>query len=144
MALKGDATTGDSLTFWNVISAKFASNPLVWYELYNEPFGPSYDVWLNGDSQYEGMKPMAAQVRANNIKGMILVAGALAFAYDDQSLIAFARDAPVDKVLFVFHPFVVQNRALMETQGTNIRSADTWVLSSNRIQERVLLASPSV
>jgi len=106
MALKGSGTanTGDSLTFWRAISARFANNPLVWYELYNEPHAPSYDVWLNGNNRFEGMKAMAAAVRESNIKGMILVAGAFSFAYDADSLVQFTRDAPVDRVLFVFHP----------------------------------------
>jgi aryl-phospho-beta-D-glucosidase BglC (GH1 family) len=106
MALKGsgNANTGDSLTFWDTLSKKFGSNPLVWYELYNEPHAASIDVWLNGNTKFEGMKAMAATVRANSVKGMILVAGAFAFAYDATSLLQFAKDAPVDQIAFVFHP----------------------------------------
>lgn len=104
MALKGTTTIGDSLTFWNRLSSKFANNPLVWYELYNEPHAANYDVWLNGNAKFEGMKAMAALVRANNIKGMILVAGAFGFAYDATSLIQFPKDTSVDRVMFVFHP----------------------------------------
>lgn len=109
MALKGsgNTNTGDSLTFWGTLSATFANNPLVWYELYNEPHAASVDVWLNGNTKFEGMKAMAATVRANNVKGMILVGGAFDFAYDADSLIQFSQNAPLDQVAFVFHPYVL-------------------------------------
>jgi len=108
MALKG-ASVGDSLTFWTQVSTQFASNPLVFYELYNEPYGNAYDVWYSGDSTYEGMSVLANAVFNQNVKGMILVAGAEDYAYDSSSLVQFASTMPANvmkKIAFVFHPYM--------------------------------------
>jgi len=37
---------------------------------------------------------------------MILIGGAFDFAYDAASLIAFAQQAPLDRIAFVFHPYM--------------------------------------
>lgn len=38
----------EATSFWSTISSRYASNPLVAFELYNEPHVVSYDQWANG------------------------------------------------------------------------------------------------
>lgn len=47
------------------MSATFAKNDLVMYELYNEPHIDSYATWSAGDDTYAGMLEMYEVVRKN-------------------------------------------------------------------------------
>ena len=38
----------EATTFWSTISARYATNPMVAFELYNEPHVVTYDQWANG------------------------------------------------------------------------------------------------
>ena len=52
------------------MSATFAKNDLVMYELYNEPHIDSYATWSAGDETYAGMLEMYEVVR-NNVSGIL-------------------------------------------------------------------------
>jgi len=107
MALKGTSISGDSLAFWQSVSTTFASNPLAWYELYNEPHAPSLQVYMSGNTQFEGMQEMYDLVLSNKVTGMILVGGAFDFSYDADSLVSFAEAQTVtNQLAFVFHPYM--------------------------------------
>jgi len=107
MALKGTATSGDAVTFWNQVATKYASNPLVFYELFNAPHIDSYTTWMEGDAQFEGMRKMTAAVLTKNVKGMLLIGGQRSFAYDAASLLKYTTDINnKDKALFVFQPYM--------------------------------------
>lgn len=105
MALKGTSTTGDSVEFWNQLSQKYGSNDLVWYELYNEPFVNSYDIWLNGNTQYEGMKNMYDAIRQNT-NNPIVIAGKANYAYDADSLVKFESEVKPANVVYNLHPYM--------------------------------------
>src|SRR5581483_4959012 len=40
----------NSVTFWSSVAARYANNPAVFFDLYNEPFGVSASVWYGGGS----------------------------------------------------------------------------------------------
>ena len=113
MALKASASqiTGDSNAFWAEIAQKYANNPLVWFELYNEPYlDTSIDkdwesTWLNGSSNYWGMAQLYQTIRtyANNI---IIVGGATDYAYDATSFNAFKSQVNPTGVIYNFHPYL--------------------------------------
>jgi endoglucanase len=72
-----------SPTFWNQVSRQFGSNPLVAFDLYNEPHDISDTVWLNGGSatyagrsfQAAGMAQLYRVVRANAPTNLIFDSG---------------------------------------------------------------------
>eukprot|EP01084_Bolivina_argentea_P177489 306915_1 len=83
-----------AVAFWSNVSAKYANNDYVFYELFNEPYlsnekGQNFSVYYYGNNQYAGMKQMYDAIRANDPNGLIIMAGAQAYAYDATSLIAF-------------------------------------------------------
>ena len=70
--------------FWNAIGARFKDNPLVAFELWNEPHGVSADQWLNGGLvrdaligtyEAEGMQGMYDTVVAVSSRNLIFVDG---------------------------------------------------------------------
>lgn len=86
----------NSILFWKDIAAVYANNPAVIFDLYNEPFGTSWDIWLNGGTvtsrpgrpgqksiTYEaaGMQTLLDTVRATGAKNVV-IAGGLDYAYD--------------------------------------------------------------
>ena len=105
--------TGDSLAFLNAISLKYGTNPLVWYELYNEPYlqTSEYSLYRDGGTSadgsevYYGMKTLYNAVR-NNTANPIIIAGSSDYAYDATSLIQFQKDVNPVNVLYNFHPYM--------------------------------------
>lgn len=79
-----DAT--QSPTFWSQVASRFSSNPLVAFDLYNEPHNISNQVWLNGgmtiDSyapyliyQAAGMQQLYNAVRGAGAQNLVFVSG---------------------------------------------------------------------
>lgn len=72
-----------SLQFWNSVAARYADNPLVAFDLYNEPHGISDQVWLDGGTAMNGVIPYSAAgmqqlystVRAAGAPNLVLVTG---------------------------------------------------------------------
>jgi hypothetical protein len=88
----------NSLAFWKDFALRFANNPAVIFDLYNEPHDVSWDVWLNGGTikdkpngwharerpktfEAVGMQRLLNAVRATGAKNVV-VAGGLDWAYD--------------------------------------------------------------
>ena len=81
----------NSLVFWKDFAKRYANNPAVLFDLYNEPHSVSWDVWKNGgqvvdqskgvDYQSPGMQSMLDAVRSTGAKNVV-VAGGLDWAYD--------------------------------------------------------------
>lgn len=90
---------GNAVTFWSNLAATFANNPAVLFDLYNEPYDPTYaetvakwDVWKNGGNM--GGTPSTSpglQALLNAIRGAgannVVVAGGLNWAYDLRGLV---------------------------------------------------------
>lgn len=87
----------NSVAFWQDVSAKFANNPAVLFDLYNEPHDISWDVWRNGgrvhdkdtradtggalDYHTPGLQKLLDVCRATGAKNVV-IAGGLDWAYD--------------------------------------------------------------
>lgn len=72
--------------FWKQVAARYASNPLVAFDLYNEPHDISDAVWLNGGTvtdssapaqsyQAAGMQQLYDAVRSSGAGNLVLVSG---------------------------------------------------------------------
>ncbi|HUI03197.1 MAG TPA: cellulase family glycosylhydrolase, partial [Acidimicrobiales bacterium] len=74
-----------SLVFWSQVASRYASNPLVAFDLYNEPHDISDAVWLSGGlvtdtatgAVYEaaGMQQLYDAVRSTGAQNLVLVSG---------------------------------------------------------------------
>lgn len=71
----------DSITFWQQVATDYASFGTVLFELYNEPYGITQDVWLNGDSSYAGYQQLYDAVRGTGAQNVCIVGG-LDYGYD--------------------------------------------------------------
>jgi len=69
--------------FWSVVAARYKSNPLVAFDLYNEPHDISDAVWLNGGTatyngtsfKAAGMQQLYKVVRATGATNLVFVSG---------------------------------------------------------------------
>lgn len=69
--------------FWSVVAARYKSNPLVAFDLYNEPHDISDAVWLNGGTasyggktfRAAGMQQLYNAVRATGATNLVFVSG---------------------------------------------------------------------
>jgi hypothetical protein len=68
-----------SVTFWSQVATLFASNPLVAFDLYNEPHDISDQVWLNGGTvngfPATGMQQMYDAVRSAGASNLVVASG---------------------------------------------------------------------
>lgn len=83
----------NGVSFWKSVAKKYANNPAVLFDLYNEPHDVSWDVWKNGGEVTEdvkgsnisyhspGMQSLLDTVRATGAKNLVVVGG-LDWAYD--------------------------------------------------------------
>merc|ERR1712032_762159 len=108
MAGKGRTNCVD---FWDSVAAKFASDSMVFYELYNEPHRVELDAWMNGDSETSGMLEMLAAVRKHT-SAPVIIAGYGGYAYDSDSLVTLDGQLGDEKnVIYNFHPYMGPNQA---------------------------------
>ena len=70
-----------SLAFWQIMAGHFQNNPTVFFELYNEPHGISWDCWLNGCDNWVGMQQLYDTVRNAGFANLVVIGG-LGWAYD--------------------------------------------------------------
>ncbi|MHB8682494.1 MAG: glycoside hydrolase family 5 protein [Acidimicrobiales bacterium] len=65
--------------FWTSVAATFKNNPLVAFDLFNEPHNISFDVWRSGGSangiQAEGMQQLYQDVRSEGAGNLVFVEG---------------------------------------------------------------------
>lgn len=78
------ADSPGSITFWQSVAARYRSDPLVAFDLYNEPHGLTWDQWLNGGTltdadgvtwQAAGMQQMYRAVRQTGATNLVFVSG---------------------------------------------------------------------
>jgi len=101
------------VSFWGSLAERFAANPYVFFELYNEPHRVDLKAWMNGNEQYSGMLEMLQAVRQHS-SNPVIIAGYGGFAYDADSLVHL--DATLAKqgetnVLYNLHPYMGPNQA---------------------------------
>jgi hypothetical protein len=94
-----------AITFWKQVAGRYASNPLVAFDLYNEPHDIPLDVWRNGGPvdgwQAAGMQQMYDAVRSSGATNLVFVSG-LDWAYS----ISAELTAPLDGYGIVLAPHV--------------------------------------
>jgi endoglucanase len=77
------ADAPNSINFWQQVAARYKSNPLVAFDLYNEPHDISSSVWLNGGQvtqgsvtfQAAGMQQMYSAVRGQGATNLVFASG---------------------------------------------------------------------
>ncbi|MHB1713122.1 MAG: glycoside hydrolase family 5 protein, partial [Acidimicrobiales bacterium] len=69
-----------SAQFWTSVAGLFKNNPLVAFDLFNEPYNISFSVWLNGGPvngyQAEGMQQLYDVVRQAGARNLVFAEGA--------------------------------------------------------------------
>ncbi len=80
------ADAAQAPTFWQQVASRYMSNPLVAFDVYNEPHDISNSVWLNGGTttdryppnqtyQAAGMQQLYNAVRSTGSKNLVFVTG---------------------------------------------------------------------
>jgi endoglucanase len=107
----------NSLQFWKELAAKYKNDGHVMFELYNEPNGISWSVWLNGGQaagfQVVGMQQLYNAVRATGANN-IVIAGGLGYSFD----LSGVAGNPIKgyNIIYATHPYKPQDPAA-EWQG---------------------------
>jgi len=92
-----------SINFWRSVATRYKSNPWVMFELYNEPRDISWDVWLNGNSEWAGMQQLYNAVRDSGAENTVIVGG-LNWAFD-LSNVATTHAVTGYNVAYATHPY---------------------------------------
>jgi hypothetical protein len=74
---------GEAVTFWKTYAAEYKSNPLVAFDLYNEPHDVTDTVWRNGGSVFSGgvtyttpgMQSLYDTVRSTGATNLVFASG---------------------------------------------------------------------
>jgi len=72
-----------AITFWQQAAARFKNNPLIAFDLYNEPHDISWNIWRNGGGivdlsgywRVAGMQQMYDAVRGTGAQNLVFVSG---------------------------------------------------------------------
>ena len=118
-----------SLDLWNTISGKYADNPYVFYELYNEPWIQDFDPWYNGSTSKNilGMAQMYEGIRKNDPDGIVIIGGASQYALDAQSPLAMYLQYQIDRgekltnVIWNSHPYQGSGQGLEHSLNSEMR-----------------------
>ena len=109
----------NSVAFWKNFAPVYANNPIVIFDLYNEPHDVSWDVWLKGGVildkpnqrnavaetyQCVGMQEMLDTIRATGARNVV-IAGGIDWAYDFSGILAGRRlsDPKGNGVIYASH-----------------------------------------
>lgn len=120
MSLKSGQIGG--IEFWDSVSATFAANDHVFYELYNEPHmeDSQLDIFIHGDETYAGMLELEAAVRANVPDAVLIIAGMKQWAYDSASLIELDSLLTGQNAIYNYHAYMgpkQQHKANQSAEG---------------------------
>jgi endoglucanase len=56
------------ISFWKAVATQFKNNPMVMYDLYNEPQSNSWSQWLNGGGTVDGAQVVGFQTLVNTVR----------------------------------------------------------------------------
>lgn len=110
-----------ALDFWRSVAARYKDRPYVAFDLFNEPFAISPQVWRNGGDMHgwraAGMQQMYDAVRSTGATNLIFVSG-LQYAFDLRPALL----APLDGYGIVFAPHVYYNGAcsIMDPRASGV------------------------
>jgi len=111
----------NSIEFWKQVAAKYKGDGHVLFELYNEPHGITWDLWLNGGQAgrvvVAGMQQLYDAVRgtgANNI----VIAGGLDWAYDLSGVGPTSSFVHGFNVMYATHPYLTSGDSASGWEGS--------------------------
>jgi alpha-tubulin suppressor-like RCC1 family protein len=97
----------NSVRFWSEVATRYQNDGRVAFELYNEPYGISWDIWLHGGETHQGWRAAGMQdlydaVRATGANNLV-IAGGLDWGYE----LSGVPSNPIDgyNVLYATHPY---------------------------------------
>eukprot|EP00026_Physarum_polycephalum_P005915 Phypoly_transcript_05954.p1 GENE.Phypoly_transcript_05954~~Phypoly_transcript_05954.p1 ORF type:complete len:606 (+),score=104.94 Phypoly_transcript_05954:266-1819(+) len=92
----------NSVTFWDQVSTKYKNDPMILFELYNEPHDVSWDALINGGGNFVGMQTMYNKIRGNGANNVVIVGG-LNYAFD----LSGVANEPVQgtNIMYNTHPY---------------------------------------
>jgi endoglucanase len=111
-----------ALEFWKDVATRYANNPAVFFDIFNEPFDISWQVWRDGGTiemktfenqmvkfQTPGMQAMLNTIRKTGAKNICL-AGGLGYAYDLRGVLnGYAlEDKDSNGLMYSTHIYVPQ------------------------------------
>ncbi len=70
-----------SIQFWKEVAQEYKQFGTVIFELFNEPYSVSKQVWLNGDTHYAGYQQLYDAVRSTGAQNICIING-LDYGYD--------------------------------------------------------------
>ena len=112
---QSNMANSDSLTFWTQVATDYASFGTVLFELFNEPYGISTDVWLNGDGSYVGYQQLYDAVRSTGAQNICIVGG-LDYAYD-LSFVSPSYKVNGTNIVYCSHPYNAKGQPGYTGQG---------------------------
>ena len=117
------------IKFWKSVATRYKNNPAVIFELFNEPHGISWNIWLHGGklgfaaarranhgavdkalrdvggNVAVGMQTLLNTIRATGA-GNIVAAGGLNWSYDLRGILhGYALHDPLDNVVYTWHVY---------------------------------------
>lgn len=99
----------NSVEFWKEVATQFAGDGHVFFELYNEPNGITWDTWLKGgvvnvkgSFTAVGMQELYDTVRSTGANNLVMIGG-LSFAFDLSGVSSY----PVNgyNIMYATHPY---------------------------------------
>jgi endoglucanase len=98
----------NSIQFWKEVADKYKGDGRVLFELYNEPNGIPWDVWLNGGQAGHfvaaGMQQLYDAVRGTGANNVV-IAGGLDWAYDLSAVGPTGPHVHGYNVIYATHPY---------------------------------------
>ena len=119
----------DSIRFWQDVAETYKDFGTVMFELFNEPFGISEDVWLNGDNNYAGYQELYNAVRNDAGADNLVIVGGLDYAYD-LSFVSPDYCVNGDNIIYCSHPYNNKGESNYQGQGGSFDNCYKGVLNN--------------
>lgn len=111
----------DAMQFWKEVVEAFLDQEHVWFELFNEPFQISPDIWWEGNENYYGYRELILMIRERTSR--ILLIGGLDYAYQWNFLQyhSMIRDElhSFSNIVLTTHPYGYKGRPVQNGTETD-------------------------
>ena len=122
----------NSVTFWESVAARYANNPSVLFDLYNEPFPSTWTIWKSGPTTDEGFSTPGFQALLNDVRATtasasssfasgtnalnICLVGGQGYAYSFTGGFTPLTDSTGNGVIYTTH--IYDNKSVNTATGT--------------------------